>query len=216
MKIANNILLKLPKHVYAITLFMVACAVLLISGAITTSVQDFTIKSTKAFIHGTSSLHDWESDITKIQCKGSFQSQNNRLKTLDNVEVKIMVEGIKSKEGKIMDHKTYEAFISDKNPFIIYSFASAKVVIDGLKNVTIEALGNLTMAGVTIPTTLIAKGKELPNGDLQLTVIKKLKMSEFNMKPPTAVLGTIKVGDEVTVNFSMVVIRAKVALNATK
>ena len=115
-----------------------------------------------------------------------------------------------------MDHKTYEAFTSDKNPFITYSFASAKIVVDALKNVTIEALGDLTMAGVTIPTRITAKGKKLANGDLQLTVIKKLKMTEFNMKPPTAVLGTIKVGDEVTVNFNMVLVRAKVALNKLK
>lgn len=216
MKTVNNVALKIFKCVNVRSILMSASVFVLVGMSITTKAQNFTIKSSKAVIQGTSSLHDWESDITKIQCKGSFQSQNNKLRTLDNVEVKITVEGIKSKEGKTMDHKTYEAFTSDKNPFITYSFASAKIVVDALKNVTIDALGDLTMAGVTIPTKIMAKGKELANGDLQLTVIKKIKMTEFNMKPPTAVLGTIKVGDEVTVNINIVLIRAKVALNKLK
>jgi hypothetical protein len=50
-----------------------------------------------------------------------------------------------------------------------------------------------------------AKYKILPNGELQLTVSKKLKMTDFKMEPPTAMMGTIKVGDEVTVIFDVTV-----------
>lgn len=47
--------------------------------------------------------------------------------------------------------------------------------------------------------------KLLPNGDIQLTGSKKLNMKDFGMEPPTAVLGTIKVGPEVTVNFNLTI-----------
>ncbi len=60
------------------------------------------------------------------------------------------------------------------------------------------------MAGTSKPVELEATGKMLANGDFQLSFSKKLKMTDFNMKPPTAVLGTIKVGDEITLNFNMV------------
>ncbi|CAN5357541.1 hypothetical protein BH11BAC1_BH11BAC1_03860 [soil metagenome] len=173
--------------------------------------SDFHLKSVKASVEGTSSLHDWKSEITKIECKGTFQSFDKTLEAIKNVEVKIPVSGIKSEEGKKMDDKTYEAFKSDKNPFITYAFSSAKVKIDKSRSVNIEVTGNLTMAGSTRPVSLTAKGKLLANGDLQLNISKKLKMTDFNMKPPTALLGTIKTGDAITVNFDLVLTKLKTA-----
>jgi len=70
--------------------------------------------------------------------------------------------------------------------------------------VTINAAGTLSMAGASRPVSLSANGKELPNGDLQLTVSQKIKMTDYNMQPPVMFLGTIKVGDEITVRFDFV------------
>lgn len=166
--------------------------------------SNYTLKSVKATIQGTSSLHDWESDITKILFKGSVLSDGKTLKSIKDVEVKVPVASIKSKEGKIMDNKTYDAFKHEKNPYIIYTFNLAQAKTDNTSAVSIETTGNLTMAGTTKPVALAAKGKVLDNGDVQLTISKKLKMTDFKMIPPTAMLGAIKVGDEVTVNFNLV------------
>jgi hypothetical protein len=38
---------------------------------------------------------------------------------------------------------------------------------------------------------------------MQISGSKKLKMTEFDMVPPTALMGTIKTGDEVTVTFNL-------------
>jgi len=169
----------------------------------------YQVKSVKATVKGSSSLHDWESQITKIECKGTFLSKGKVLTSIKNVKVKIAVEGIKSKEGKVMDKKTYEAFKSSKNPFIICELSMATVKTDANNEVTIEAISNLTMAGTTKKVPLMAKGKVLANGDIQLSGSKKLIMSEYNMQPPTAVLGTIKVGDEVTVSFDLLLVKSK-------
>ena len=161
----------------------------------------FTLKLLKATINGTSTLHDWESQVTEIEGKGSFQIKDKLLAAIQDAEIKITVKGIKSKEGKKMDNKTYEAFKSEENPFIVYSFSNAAVKISDSHVVTIEAAGNLSMAGTSEPVSLSANGKELPNGDLQLTVSKKIKMTDYNMEPPVMFFGTIKVGDEITVSF---------------
>lgn len=171
--------------------------------------NDFALKSIKATIQGTSTLHEWESDITNVMFKGSLYKEGKILKSIKNVEVKVPVQSIKSKEGRIMDNKTYDAFKSEKNPFIIYTFNSALAKIDTKNQVSVEATGNLTMAGVTKPIALNATGKMMDNGDLQLSISKKLKMTEFQMTPPTAMMGAIKVGDEVTVNFNLVLSQTK-------
>ncbi|MBK9014074.1 MAG: YceI family protein [Saprospiraceae bacterium] len=165
---------------------------------------DFTLKATKAVVQGSSTLHDWESKVTKMEGKGSFQTKDGELVAIKDVEIKMAVKGIISKEGKKMDDKTYETFNSNKNPNIVYTFSNATVKVDASKAVTIEASGKLTMAGVTQPVTLTATGKELSNGDLQLSVSKKIKMTDYKMEPPVMMLGTIKVGNEVTVKFDFV------------
>ncbi len=143
-----------------------------------------------------------------MEGKGSFLLKDDELVALKDVEIKMAVKGIKSEEGKVMDNKTYDTFKSDKNPNIIYTFSSAQVKIAASKSVTIEVDGNLSMAGVTKPVSLTATGKELPNGDLQLSVSKKIKMTDYKMEPPVMMLGTIKVGNEITVSFDFVLVKS--------
>ena len=170
---------------------------------------DFTLKSVQATIKGTSTLHDWESKVTKMEGKGSFQLTDNVLGSIKDAEIKIAVRGIISEKGSKMDNKTYETFKSDKYPFIIYSFSDAVVKITASHDVSIETTGNLAMAGVSLPVSLMANGKELPNGDLQLSVFKKLNMTDFGMEPPVMFLGTIKVGNEIAVSFDFVLSEIK-------
>ena len=165
---------------------------------------DFSLKSVKATIEGTSTLHKWVSKITIMEGKGLFQLKDNMLASIKNAEIKIAVEGIISEKGKKMDNKTYETFKSDEYPYITYTFSNAVIKIDDSNIVSMEAAGTLCMAGVSKLDSITANGKKLPNGDLQLTVSKIIKMTDFNMKPPVMFLGTIKVGDEITVNFDFV------------
>jgi hypothetical protein len=170
--------------------------------------NDFSYKSVKATVKGTSTLHDWESEVTIMEGKGSFQLNENVLASINDAEIKITVHGIISEKGSKMDNKTYEAFKSDKYPYIIYTFSKAIVKIDS-QVVSIKSTGTLAMAGASKSISLLAQGKELPNGDLQLSVSKTIKMTDYNMKPPTMFLGTIKVGDEITVNFDFVLSKIK-------
>jgi polyisoprenoid-binding protein YceI len=163
----------------------------------------YIVKSVKAAVLGTSTLHDWESEITKIECTAHFKVENNSLKSIQNIHAKVLVKGIKSKEGKIMDNKTFEAFKYESNPYILFDAESAQVnMVSG--QAAVKAVGNLTMAGETKQVTLEGSGKLLPTGDFQIEVSKILNMTEYKMVPPTAMLGAIKVGPVVTVKLSLV------------
>ena len=168
----------------------------------------FTMKTEKATVQGTSSLHEWESNITKIEGKGTFQLEDEVVTSVKDAEIKITVKGIISEKGDKMDKKTYETFNADKYPYITYSFNNAEVKINDAEAVKMDTNGTLSMAGVSKSVPISAVGKKLPNGDLHLTVSKKLKMTDFDMKPPVMLLGTIKVGDEVTVNFDFILAKS--------
>lgn len=162
----------------------------------------YSIKEYKLTVQGSSTLHDWESDVTQAEAKATITLQEKKLTEIKDVTVKIPVTSIKSTKGKIMDNKTWEAFNSDKNPNIQYKLTSAKITASGAEY-TIVANGTLTMAGTSRPVELTAKGKVLANGDVQITGSRKLNMKDFSMVPPTAMMGTIKVGEEVTINFNL-------------
>lgn len=164
----------------------------------------FSMKTVKATIVGTSSLHAWESNITLIEGKGTFQLIDNNIASIKDAEIKITVKGIKSEKGSKMDIKTYETFKADEYPYITYSFNDAVLKINDSQNVNMETTGRLSIAGVSKSVPISALGKKLPNGDLHLTVSKKIKMTDFGMEPPVMFLGTMKVGDEITVNFDFV------------
>lgn len=162
--------------------------------------QSFKVKSYKMTVQGTSSLHDWESAVEKAECKGFYVMSNKSLMDVKDVVVKIPVTSIKSTKGKIMDNKTYDAFNYEKYPNIVFALSAQKI---NEKNSTIDLTGNLAMAGTTKSINLTVNYKILPNGELQIIGSKKIAMTDFGMEPPTAMMGTIKVGNDVSVYFEI-------------
>jgi hypothetical protein len=163
------------------------------------SAQSSKLKSFKMTVKGTSTLHEWESNAEKLECKTIYKIVNNSLEIKEAV-VKIPVESIKSPKGKMMDTKTWEAFNYEDYPNISFTLSSQKI---NPSTLTADLKGNLSMAGTTKPIDITTSYKILPNGDVQITGSKKIKMTEFLMEPPTAMMGTIKVGDEVTITFEL-------------
>lgn len=162
--------------------------------------SSYTVKHNKVSVLGTSTIHDWESEVTQVECTGSMDVQKNQLADIKDVNVKIPVTSIKSTKGRIMDSKTYEAFNHEKFPFIQYKLINAKITPSGSEYI-VTATGNLTMAGTTKTIEIIANAKVLSNGDVQISGLRKLNMLDYKMTPPTAMMGTIKVGEEITVKF---------------
>jgi polyisoprenoid-binding protein YceI len=165
--------------------------------------QEYIIKTSTSTIQGTSTLHNWESGISIVTCKSILLIENNTLKAIQSAEVTIPVTGIKSDKGRIMDNKTYEAFLHEKNPNITFQLIAAQLTPVADK-INVESTGMLQMAGVTKSVKVTGLATVLPNRDVQLTLSKKINMTEFKMKQPTAMMGTITVGAEVTINFNLI------------
>ncbi len=180
------------------------CVLLLSITTVTYAQKAYSLKSHKMTIDGTSSMHDWTSEAKKITWSGSILTEGSSVKEIKDAEVKVQVTAIKSTKGKTMDNKTYEAFKSDKYPTITFKLNSMDA-----NGTNLKATGSLTMAGNTQTIEMDILAKVLANGDVQLTGTQKLNMEDYKMEPPTAVMGTIKVGEEVTVKFDLVLAPSK-------
>ena len=94
-----------------------------------------------------------------------------------------------------MDKNTYAALKEDKYPEIKYVLKT--YIIEGE---SVMLTGDLTIAGVTKSVTVTSSGN-VHDDKVELTGDLTFKMSKFGIEPPTAVMGTIKTGDEVTIKF---------------
>src|SRR5690349_9807999 len=115
------------------------------------------LKSFTFTIHGTSTLHEWESKVTKAVWTGDVALHDKSL-SISKAELKIPVVAIQSEHGKIMDSKTYEAFDSEKNPNIIFKMKSFTQKASG-NDIFLAVEGDLTMNGATNLIMLSVIGK---------------------------------------------------------
>ncbi|MCT4624621.1 MAG: YceI family protein [Schleiferiaceae bacterium] len=154
-------------------------------------------ETSNMYIDGTSSLHDWTETVETINGSFNGTTEGNTLKAINSLSITIPVESIKSgKSG--MDKNTYKALKSDKHPNIKFILKSQR--IEG-NNTYLK--GNLTVAGTTKPVEVKAVYK-LHGSELKLEGKYDMKMTSFNVEPPTALMGTIKTGDEITIRFNLV------------
>ncbi len=147
-------------------------------------------------VSGTSTLHDWEMKSEKASGQAVITLENGALKGIQSLSVKLMAETLESGKSQ-MDKNAFKALKTDKNPQITYVLKEIK---SGQGN-TWTATGDLTIAGVTktmtMPVTVNQQGNVL-----EFKGSVSTKLTEFKIDPPTAMLGTIKTGNDVTLSFS--------------
>lgn len=163
-----------------------------------TAQKGYTVKDFKISVAGTSSLHDWESAVTKADANSRLELDGQQLKAINSLKVTIPAKGIVSTKGRIMDGKTYEALKADAHPNITFTLTTAK-----LSGLNVSAKGKLALAGVTKDINLKATGQITPAGHITFKGSYSLLMTDYGMSPPTALMGSIKTGDEVTVHYSL-------------
>ena len=171
---------------------------LIVMFSMTTSAQTLKLNA-KAFsmtIFGTTNLHDFQSNVT--QATGELVIVNSKPQSMS---IEIPVKGIKSKE-KLMDTKTYDAFNANKNPTITFKLTDASALQVTGNDINVTAVGNLTINGVTRKVSLKSAGRIVKPCVYEFKGTFALKMTDFKMSPPTAMMGMMKVGDAVTLKYT--------------
>jgi hypothetical protein len=159
-------------------------------------------------ISGTSTLHDWEMKSNKGKCEVVLALDNNdKITQLTGLYFEVLTETLKS-EHTSMDDNTYKALDSKKNKTINYVLSSATITQSDAVTYQIRTIGKLTIAGTTKETDVNAIAKyNAADKSFTLTGSKKIRMTDFGVKPPTMMLGTIKTGNDITVSFATKIIR---------
>jgi len=152
-------------------------------------------------IQGTSSLHDWEEDVQEFDVNLKLVMTDNKVSDIRDVSVVMKSASIES-GNSIMNSKTHSALKADQHPEIEFKLITVDNLIKQGHNFTGVVTGDLTIAGKTKRIKLDFQGS---NGGKIITIkgSKEFKMSEFNIDPPTALMGTLKTADEITISFNL-------------
>ncbi len=161
--------------------------------------DDFTMT-----IKGTSNVHDWESSVEKVTGTAKVTFDDNGALHIEACTVNIPVTSIKSTKGSIMDKKTWKALKSDEYANIKYQLTDFGNLVKSSNGFTTNTTGKLTIAGKTKTVNISVKGRELDNGSIEITGSKALKMTDYGIDPPTALLGAMTTGDDVTIEFRVI------------
>ena len=122
------------------------------------------------------------------------------------VRVEIPVTSLVSgKRG--MDEKMHEALKSKTYPLITYRLQSAKIITRQAAQaddavLAIETTGVLTVAGAERAVDLPMHVRRLSEDRLEVSGEASLRMTEFGIVPPSAMLGLLQTGDTVTVRWT--------------
>ena len=158
-------------------------------------------------IEGTSTLHDWTAPVGTMKAVADLTVADGGLKEVKAMWVQADVLSIKSEKGEDMDEKIYEALKTDKgHKTITFNLTSVKSITPSGSVSKVKAFGDVTIAGMkksNVP--MLVTAEVLPNGDVVFKGSQKFTMTQYGMEIPSAMLGMITAGNDVTVKFSVTV-----------
>ncbi len=183
--------------------FLLITATVMLTSA-GTAVNTYTLsKGYTVSIHGTSNLHDWNENVVTVTGEGSVNWSGDATFDLDALNIKMEVHSIKSTEGSIMDRNTYNALKADDHPEITFTLITPVKAIPVGSHV-VAAKINLSIAGVTKAIDMSVTSEATAHGNVAFEGTKTIKMTDYGIKPPVALLGTMRTGDEITIHFKTV------------
>ena len=178
------------------------------------------------WLEGKSSLHDFEAKSAEVHTSwtrdaGAADPADAaallsliRGSTVRGLDLDVPVASLRSgKDG--LDKNMYKSLNASKYPTIHFHLLKYAVGPHGNAPDTLEvrAEGMLTIAGSERPDTLEARLFKTGEG-LILEGREGLLMSDYGIKPPTMMMGTIRVQDHVVVGYRLLLAPHSAAANA--
>lgn len=164
-----------------------------------------TLPQSKLWVTGGSTVRAWSCkanafDTNIDAAPGAVSAVLGAQKAVKGVVVTVPTGQLGCGNGT-MDEHMRKALKADAHQTIEFKLASYDVAKGG-DGVSGTLHGTLLMAGQQRPVAIPAQAVE-SNGALHVTGAVTLNMREFGMKPPTLMMGTLKVDEKVTVRFDL-------------
>ena len=153
-------------------------------------------------IDGTSNLRDWKENVGQVT--GDMTAVVNPDGSVDlvSIRIKMTVLSIKSDMGRVMDNKTYAALKATRYPDILFTLSTPLKLsqVSGARQ-PVPVQGDLLLAGISRPVVMQVKTLTVEQGKLLFEGSENVRMTDYGVKPPSALFGTMKAAPDITIHF---------------
>ena len=152
----------------------------------------------KIQVIGTSNLHDWEMVSEEIKGNAELYIEEGEITGIKKIVITMATTSLVSEKNGL-NKNAYKTFDAENNPVI--SFIAFDMGPNG------EASGILNVAGYDKDIDF-AYTYEFKAGQLHISCEADVTFSDFGMKAPSILAGTIKTAEEVQLKMQFVLVEA--------
>jgi len=160
-------------------------------------------------VEGTSSMHDWHCKTDKIAAyvdvdPGYTKDLTKVPRPITAVKVNIVVKTLTCGNSQ-MDRNMYNTLKADENQLIKYTLSGYDLLNGSVSPTSFAAKtnGTLSIAGQTKPIEMKISAERTGDGKAVASGEQTLLLSDFGIKAPSFMFGSLKVGNEVKVKFTL-------------
>ncbi|MBW1787134.1 MAG: YceI family protein [Deltaproteobacteria bacterium] len=167
----------------------------------------------RVVLSGKSTLHDWGAESTVIHGRMEVRLTEGTdlpalMKSFDlcrlayvDVKVAIPITSLRA-DSEELEERMCHKLNYEKHPKIHYAFDTAEQrECPEVSEYMFDTMGKLTVNGVTRPVAMNVIIQSLYEGQLYIQGSTFLKMTDFNIKPPSLLCGIVKADDEIRIHI---------------
>ena len=155
-------------------------------------------KESRLWLEGTSTVRSFKCTATKLDVAVTTNPNNSPDELVKSASVIVPVASLDCSNNTMNEHMR-KALKSDANPSISWKLNSYRV-----SGTSVVMSGLLTIAGKQNEIEITGSGVAEPNGTIRIKGSKEFNMTQYGVKPPSLMMGTMKVRDPVKVSFDLV------------
>ena len=184
---------------------MLALAAVAVTAAWHPALAPLTIKAgSRVWFDGTSTVRNWSCKAPRIDAAidadaGAPAAVLAGEKAVKSVTLTFPVAQLDCENGTMNGHML-KALNSDRHQVIRFTLTNYELARAAAVTGTLQ--GTLLLNGQTRPISFPAQFAQA-DGSLRVTGRYALKMTDWGVEPPKLMMGTLKVGETITVNFDL-------------
>lgn len=160
----------------------------------------------RIWVEGTSNVRSYRCEAAEVkgvvETSGSVLDVSQLEGVVRSADVMVEVAGLDCGNGTMNGHMR-KALKLAQHGAIHYRLQDYEVIATGGET-HVRMTGMLEIAGTQKPITVEGVASPAANGAIRVRGSHAIRMTEFGVKPPSLMLGTMKVHDPVELNFDIV------------
>jgi polyisoprenoid-binding protein YceI len=177
----------------------------------TATAQDVTYQLSEIHqfkIDGDSNVRSWDADITEADASlvltgvDNLSIENLTEESFKSFKISIPVEGIESDSRRLT--RNLQGYLrEDDFPVITFELQQINSITYENGSAQISADGIINAAGVENSVSMDVEATVNGNGSITFSGVQRLLMTDFDIDPPTAVMGTVRADDEIDIIYQV-------------